>query len=257
MSKLHELKNVLFFPGALCLCCILVASCSAAVNVDNAREDDKEVESAAVNQEREDATDKEKAEVEARRDALQAEYSSSAEPPLYVEKPLAWFGETDEMMLKTRKKLLAAQAKIAQIYGKYERMLQNGDDKAKGYLVMLEDAEKVRVKGQEKGWPVAFGQWVMANEEELDIKIQEIKRQMEKNGVLGVQDTAMFNAARDARKNARIHVTRFDEDYQEFQRVWDMVKLGELKGIPVELEKEIKAAMDITDIYVTEWNKVK
>ena len=184
-------------------------------------------------------------------------YSKTSAVPLYVEKPLKWFEVTNDKMVFTRKKLLEAQAKISMIYGKYERLVKGSDDKSKGYLDLLEKAEKAREKGKTKGWPVAFDQWVINSEEELDAKIAEVNAASEKNRRWSVEDETMYNGAKKGLKTIRATLVRFDDAYAEFQRTWDKVKLGEVGGISVELEEEVNKAIDITQIFINEWNRVK
>lgn len=199
----------------------------------------------------------EAAKIEARRDAEEASYSKTNPAPLYVTKPMAWFKETDEKMRFTRQKLLEAQARISVIFGKYDRQVKASGDKSKGYLDLLEKAEKARTEGKANGWPVAFDQWVIDDEDALDAKIVEINTAMGKNRVLGVEDSAMYNAAKKGLKTSRESLVRFDDAYQKFTRTWDKVKLGQLGGIPVELEKDVNEAIDITQIFINEWNRVK
>ena len=242
-----------------CLAGLLFCGCSADVKVDNSREDHKKPQSVKTDDKRREPTPEElrQAKIDQKRDAIEAEYSPTNAAALYVEKPMAWFQETNDKMVFTRKKLLEAQARISMIYGKYDRQIKAGGDKSKGYLDLLDKAEKARTEGNSKGWPVAFDQWVIDDEEALNAKIAEINTAMDKNRVLNVEDTAMYNAAKTALENSREMLVRFDNDYQEFVRVWDLVKLGQLKGIPIELEKEIKSALDITQVYLNEWNRVK
>ncbi len=230
----------------------LLLGCS--VNVNNTSKSDKDKEQATVKEKRE-PTEAEL--LEAKRDAEEAKYSKTNPVPLYVEKPMAWFKETNEQMVFTRKKLLEAQARISIIYGKYDRQVKAGGDKMKGYLDLLDKAEKARAEGKSKGWPVAFDQWVMDDEAALDAKIAEINTAMGKNHVMNVEDLAMYNAAKKGLANSRETLVRFDEAYQSFTRTWDKVKLGQLGGIPVELEKEVNTALDITQIFINEWNRVK
>ena len=231
--------------------------CSADVEVDNSKsvEKRKTVEAAKGDEKPHTPTAEEL--LEAKRDKEEASYSKTNAAPLYVEKPMAWFKETNDQMVFTRKKLLEAQARISMIYGKYDRQIKAGGDKSKGYLDLLDKAEKARAEGKSKGWPVAFDQWVIDDEEALDAKIAEINTAMEKNRVLNVKDAAMYNAAKKALKEAREFLVRFDNDYAEFCRIWDMVRLRRIRGIPEELDKEIKAALDIVQIYLNEWNRVK
>ena len=195
--------------------------------------------------------------LDAKRNKEEASYSTTNAAPLYVEKPMAWFKETNDQMVFTRKKLLEAQARISMIYGKYDRQIRAGGDKSKGYLELLEKAEKTRAEGKSKGWPVAFDQWVIDDEAALDAKIAEINVAMGKNRVLSVEDTAMYNAAKKGLQTSRETLVRFDDAYQAFTRTWDKVKLGQLGGIPVELEKDINTALDITQIFINEWNRAK
>ncbi len=232
----------------------MFCGCSADIEVGNSESPKK---ASATESEKLDKRPTAEELLEAKRDKEEASYSKTNAVPLYVEKPMAWFKETNDQMIFTRKKLLEAQARISMIYGKYDRQIKSGGDKSKGYLDLLDKAEKARAEGKSKGWPVAFDQWVIDNEEALNSKIAEINAAMEKSRVMDVKDTAMYNAAKTALKNSREMLVRFDDDYSEFVRVWDMVKLGKLKGIPIELEKEIKSALDITQVYLSEWNRVK
>ncbi|MGN0887323.1 MAG: hypothetical protein ACI4UY_00420 [Kiritimatiellia bacterium] len=231
--------------------------CSADVEVDNSKSIGKRkpVEEEKTDEKPKKPTAEEL--LEARRDKEEASYSKTNAAPLYVEKPMAWFKETNDQMVFTRKKLLEAQARISMIYGKYDRQIKAGGDKSKGYLELLDKAEKARAEGKSKGWPVAFDQWVIDDEEALDAKIAEINEAMGKNRVLSVEDTAMYNAAKKGLKTSRETLVRFDDAYQAFTRTWDKVKLGQLGGIPVELEKDVNTALDITQIFINEWNRVK
>ena len=238
---------------------LLFVGCSADVEVDNSRSGSSTAKGQSASQEKVEPTPEEirRAKVEAVRDAEEASYSKTNAAPLYVEKPMAWFKETNDQMIFTRKKLLEAQARISMIYGKYDRQIKASGDKSKGYLDLLDKAEKARAEGKSKGWPVAFDQWVIDDEEALDAKIAEINTAMGKNRVLSVEDTAMYNAAKKGLKTSRETLVRFDDAYQAFTRTWDKVKLGQLGGIPVELEKDVNEALDITQIFINEWNRVK
>ena len=231
--------------------------CSADVEVDNS----KRPQPNEVKDEKNNSAEVKRlaaaAALEAKRDAEEASYSKTNAAPLYVTKPMAWFKETDEKMRFTRQKLLEAQARISVIFGKYDRQVKASGNKSKGYLDLLEKAEKARTEGKTNGWPVAFDQWVIDDEEALDAKIAEINTAMGKNRVLGVEDTAMYNAAKKGLKTSRESLVRFDDAYQKFTRTWDKVKLGQLGGIPVELEKDVNEAIDITQIFINEWNRVK
>ena len=252
-----QMKNIVCVVTGICLSGLLFCGCSADVEVNNSKaaEKSKPAEKTKGDEKPHEPTAEEL--LEAKRDKEEASYSKTNAAPLYVEKPMAWFKETNDQMIFVRKKLLEAQARISMIYGKYDRQIKAGGDKTRGYLDLIEKAEKARAEGKSKGWPTAFDQWVIDSEEELNAKIAEINTAMEKNRVMSVKDTAMYNAARTALKNSREILVRFDDDYPEFVRVWDMVKLGKLKGIPIKLEKEIKSALDITHIYLNEWNRVK
>ncbi|MBR5625046.1 hypothetical protein IKW72_08635 [bacterium] len=195
--------------------------------------------------------------LEAERNENEAQYSTTNAVALYVEKPMAWFAETNEKMIFTRQKLLEAQARISQICGKYERQVKASGDKNKGYLDLLDKAEEARIAGNTKGWPVAFDQWVIEDEEALNEKISEINTAMGKSNILSVEDTAMYNAAKKGLKTSRETLVRFDDAYGKFVRTWDKVKLGVLGGIPVEMEKDVDEAIDTTQIFINEWNKVK
>lgn len=255
-GKTGEAMNKLIL-GSMIGSALMVAGCSADVEVNNSRRsrgsdaEEEKVDPAEAKR-REDAAAR-----EAKRDAEEASYSTTNAAPLYVTRPMAWFKETDERMRFTRQKLLEAQARISVIYGKYDRQVRASGDKAKGYLDLIEKAEKARVEGQKNGWPVAFDQWVIDDEEALDAKIAEINTAMGRNRVLGVEDTAMYNAAKKGLKASRESLVRFDDAYQKFTRTWDKVKLGQLGGIPVELEKEVNEAIDTTQVFINEWNRVK
>lgn len=238
---------------------LLFAGCSADVEVDNSRSGSNTSKGQATSNEKVEPTPDEirRAKIEAARDAEEASYSKTNAVPLYVEKPMAWFKETNDQMIFTRNKLLEAQARISMIYGKYDRQIKAAGDKSKGYLDLLDKAEKARSEGKKNGWPVAFDQWVIDDEEALDAKIAEINTAMGKNRVLSVEDTAMYNAAKKGLKTSRETLVRFDDAYQAFTRTWDKVKLGQLGGIPVELEKDVNEALDITQIFINEWNRVK
>ena len=240
---------------------MLFCGCSADVEVDNSRsgESNRSQRDSARGREKSEPTPEElrRAKLEASRDAEEASYSKTNSVPLYVEKPMAWFKETNDQMIFTRKKLLEAQARISMIYGKYDRQIKAGGDKSKGYLDLLDKAEKARAEGKKNGWPVAFDQWVIDDEDALNAKIAEINSAMGKNRVLNVEDTAMYNAAKKGLKTSRETLVRFDDAYQAFTRTWDKVKLGQLGGIPVELEKDVNEALDITQIFINEWNRVK
>ena len=241
----------------ICLSGLLLCGCSANIEVDNSKsaEKGKSAEKAKGDEKPHEPTAEES--LEAMRDKIEASYSKTNAAALYVEKPMAWFKETNDQMVFTRKKLLEAQSRISMIYGKYDRQIKAGGDKSKGYFELLDKAEKVRAEGKSKGWPVAFEQWVIDDEKALDSKIAEINTAMGKNRVLSVEDTAMYNAAKKGLKTSRETLVRFDDAYQAFTRTWDKVKLGQLGGIPVELEKDVNAALDITNILITEWNRVK
>ena len=252
------MKNMMVCVATgICLSCLLLCGCSADVEVDNSRSAEKRrtVEKAKSDEKPHEPTAEEL--LEAKRDKEEASYSKTNAVPLYVEKPMAWFKETNDQMVFTRKKLLEAQARISMIYGKYDRQIKAGGDKSKGYLDLLDKAEKARAEGKSKGWPVAFDQWVIDGEEALDAKIAEINAAMGKNRVLNVEDTAMYNAAKKGLKTSRETLARFDDAYLAFTRTWDKVKLGQLGGIPVELEKDVNTALDITQIFINEWNRVK
>lgn len=243
--------------GAAVVSTILMVGCSADVEVDNS----KRARAEPSTEEKVDPAEaKRRAEadaLEAKRDAEEASYSATNAAPLYVTKPMAWFKETDEKMRFTRQKLLEAQARISVIFGKYDRQVKAGGDKPKGYLDLLEKAEKARAEGKANGWPVAFDQWVIDDEDTLDAKIAEINAAMGKSRVIGVEDMAMYNAAKKGLKTSRESLVRFDDAYTKFTRTWDKVKLGQLGGIPIELENDVNEAIDTTQIFINEWNRVK
>ncbi len=252
------MKDIMVYAAAgICLSCVLVCGCSADVEVDNFNQAEKRKSAEETTGEEKPHKPTAEELLEAKRGKIEAEYSPTNKPALYVEKPMAWFEETNDQMIFTRKKLLEAQARISMIYGKYDRQIKAGGDKSKGYLDLLDKAEKARAEGKSKGWPVAFDQWVIDDEDALDAKIAEINTAMGKNRVLNVEDIAMYNAAKKGLKTSRETLVRFDDAYQAFTRTWDKVKLGQLGGIPVELEKDVNAALDITQIFINEWNRVK
>ena len=255
MKKFYRIAMMAAFLG------LLLCGCSADVEVDNTKAIEKKetTEETKGGEKPREPTPEElrKAKLEAARDAEEASYSTTNAAPLYVEKPMAWFKETNDQMVFTRKKLLEAQARISMIYGKYDRQIKAAGDKSKGYLDLLDKAEKARAEGKSKGWPVAFDQWVIDNEEALDSKIADINTAMSKNKVMSVEDLAMYNAAKKGLKTSRETLVRFDDAYQAFTRTWDKVKLGQLGGIPVELEKDVNEALDITQVFINEWNRVK
>ena len=241
----------------ICLSGLLLCGCSADVEVNNSKSVEKRKTAEGTKNDDKPRAPTAEELLEAKRDKEEARYSKTNAVPLYVEKPMAWFKETNDQMVFTRKKLLEAQARISMIYGKYDRQIKAGGDKSKGYLDLLDKAEKARADGKSKGWPVAFDQWVIDDEEALDAKIAEINAAMGKNRVLNVEDTAMYNAAKKGLKTSRETLARFDDAYLAFTRTWDKVKLGQLGGIPVELEKDVNEALDITQIFINEWNRVK
>lgn len=243
--------------GVAAVSTILMVGCSADVEVDNSKRSRVEPSTEEKVDPAEAKRRAETAALEAKRDAEEASYSATNAAPLYVTKPMAWFKETDEKMCFTRQKLLEAQARISVIFGKYDWQVKAGGDKSKGYLDLLEKAEKARAEGKSNGWPVAFDQWVIDDEEALDAKIAEINAAMGKNRVLGVEDMAMYNAAKKGLKTSRESLVRFDDAYAKFTRTWDKVKLGQLGGIPIELEKDVNEAIDTTQIFINEWNRVK
>lgn len=250
-------KMMICVATGLCLSGLLLCGCSADVEVDNSRSADRRKSAEGAKNDDKPRVPTAEELLEAKRDKEEASYSKTNAVPLYVEKPMAWFKETNDQMIFTRKKLLEAQARISMIYGKYDRQIKAGGDKSKGYLDLLDKAEKARAEGKSKGWPVAFDQWVIDDEEALDAKIAEINAAMGKNRVLNVEDTAMYNAAKKGLKTSRETLARFDDAYLAFTRTWDKVKLGQLGGIPVELEKDVNEALDITQIFINEWNRVK
>ena len=250
------MNKILIVAG---LAWMLLAGCSADVEVDNSKSSGGNPKAEQSEASRREPTPEELKEAKRNRDRdrEEASYSKTNAAPLYVTKPMAWFKETNDQMVFTRQKLLEAQARISMIYGKYDRQVKAGGDKSKGYLELLDKAEKAREEGKSKGWPVAFDQWVIEDEEALDAKIAEINAAMGKNRVLNVEDTAMYNAAKKGLKTSRETLARFDDAYLAFTRTWDKVKLGQLGGIPVELEKDVNEALDITQIFINEWNRVK
>lgn len=189
-----------------------------------------------------------------RRATTEAAWSPTNPIPMYVEMPMAWFEETDVKLRDTKKRLLDAQGVVAQMYGKYERMLKSGNEKQAGFAKLLALVEQARTKAETSGYPVAAGHLFIENEEELEEKLSEIREEMKSAHAFEVKDEAMFNACVEARKHAKAILRQFDIDYAEFTRTWDKVKLmkkGEIRG---DLAEEVKGILDKTTIFIEQWN---
>ena len=189
-----------------------------------------------------------------RRAATEKAWSPTNDIPMYVEMPMAWFEETDAKMRETKKRLLDAQGLVAQMYGKYERMLKAGNEKQAGFAKLLALVEQARTKAEANGYPVAAGHLYIESEEALDEKLAEIREEMKTAHAFEIKDEAMFNACVEARKHAKAILRQFDIDYAEFTRTWDKVKLmkkGEIRG---DLAEEVKGILDRTNIFIEQWN---
>ena len=189
-----------------------------------------------------------------RRAATEKAWSPTNDVPMYVEMPMAWFEETDVKMRETKKRLLDAQGLVAQMYGKYERMLKAGNEKQIGFANLLALVEKAGEKAEKSGYPVAAGHLFIESEEDLEQKLADIREEMRTAHAFEVKDEAMFNACVEARKHARAILKQFDIDYAEFTRTWDKVKLmkkGEIRG---DLVEEVKNILDKTEIFIEQWN---
>lgn len=189
-----------------------------------------------------------------RRAATEKAWSPTNDIPMYIEMPMAWFEETDAKMKDTKKRLLDAQGLVAQMYGRYERMLKTGNEKQVGFAKLLALVEQAREKAGQSGYPVAAGHLFIENEEDLEEKLADIRNEMNAAHAFEVKDEAMFNACIEARKHAKAILRQFDIDYAEFTRTWDKVKLmkkGEIRG---DLVEEVKNILDKTQIYIEQWN---
>ena len=229
--------------------------CSAADDYMEERKAAREEKAAKAKAEAEEAA-KQKAiqDRNDRRAAVEKEWSPTNDIPMYVEMPMAWFEEMDGKMRDTKKRLLDAQGLVAQMYGRYERRLKEGNEKQAGYARLLGLVEQAREKAEKDGYPVAAGHFFIENEEDLEEKLADIREEMKTAHVFGVKDEAMFNACIEARKHAKAILKQFDIDYAEFTRVWDKVKLmkkGEIRG---DLVEEIKGILDRTEVFVNQWN---
>lgn len=229
--------------------------CSAA---DDYMEERKAVR--AEKAEKAEADAKEEARLKAiqerddRRAATEKAWSPSNDVPMYIEMPMAWFEETDAKMRETKKRLLDAQGVVAQMYGKYERMLKAGNEKQAGFAKLLSALEEARAKADASGYPVAAGHLFIESEKDLDEKISDVRAEMKTAHAFDVNDEAMFNACVEARKHARAILRQFDIDYAEFTRTWDKVKLMKKGQIRGDLVEEVKNILDKTQVYIEEWN---
>lgn len=186
--------------------------------------------------------------------AVEQAWSPTNPVPGEIEKPMAWFEEMDQKMKDTHKRLLDAQGLVAQMYGRYDRRLKEGNEKQAGFARLLELVEQAREKAEKTGYPVAAGHYVITGEEDLEQKLADIRAEMETAHLFEAEDQAMFNACIEARKHARDILRQFDIDYHEFQLVWDKVKLIKKGMIRGDLVEEIKNILDRTEIFVTQWN---
>lgn len=186
--------------------------------------------------------------------AVEKEWSPTNDIPMYVEMPMAWFEEMDGKMRDTKKRLLDAQGLAAQMYGRYERRLKEGNEKQAGFARLLGMVEQARDKAAVSGYPVSAGHYFIESEEDLEQKLADIREEMATAHVFEVKDDAMFNACIEARKHAKAILKQFDIDYAEFTRTWDKVKLmkkGEIRG---DLVEEVNSILDRTEVFVNQWN---
>ena len=232
-----------------------LAGCSAA---DDYMEERKAAQKAKVAKDEADAKEEARQRAIRERDdhraATEKEWSPTNDIPMYVEMPMAWFEETDAKLRDTKKRLLDAQGLVAQMYGKYERMLKAGNEKQVGFAKLLALVEQAREMADKSGYPVAAGHLFIESEEDLEKKLAEIREEMKTAHAFEVRDEAMFNACIEARKHAKAILKQFDIDYAEFTRTWDKVKLmkkGEIRG---DLAEEVKNILDRTTIFIEQWN---
>jgi len=233
----------------------LLSGCSAA---DDYMEERKAARKAR--EEKAEADAKEEVRVKAvqeradRHAAAEKAWSPTNDIPMYIEMPMAWFEETDALMRETKKRLLDAQGLVAQMYGKYERMLKAGNEKQSGFARLLVLVEDAREKAEKSGYPVSAGHLFIESAEDLEQKLADIREEMKSAHVFEVKDEAMFNACVEARNHAKAILRQFDIDYAEFTRTWDKVKLmkkGEIRG---DLVEEVKNIRDKTVIFIEQWN---
>lgn len=233
----------------------LLSGCSEAEDyMEERKEARKEKAAKAEADAKEEARLKAIQERDDRRAATEKAWSPTNDIPMYIEMPMAWFEETDAKMRDTKKRLLDAQGLVAQMYGKYERMLKSGNEKQAGFAKLLALVEQAREKAEKSGYPVAAGHLFLENEEDLEEKLADIREEMKSAHAFEVKDEAMFNACVEARKHARAILKQFDIDYAEFTRTWDKVKLmkkGEIRG---DLAEEVKSILDRTNVFIEQWN---
>ena len=233
----------------------LLPGCSAADDYMEERKAAREEKAAKEKADAEEAA-RRKA-IQDRKDkqaAIEKSWSPTNDVPMYIEMPMAWFEETDRKLLETKKRLLDAQGLVAQMYGRYERMLKAGNEKQAGFAKLLGLVEQARAKAESSGYPVAAGHLFIESEEDLDQKLADIREEMKTAHAFEVKDEAMFNACIEARKHAKAILRQFDIDYAEFSRTWDKVKLmkkGEIRG---DLVEEVKSIRDKTDVFIERWN---
>lgn len=249
-------KPIHIFAATLPMAAALFLSgCSAADDYMEERKAAREEKAAKAEADaKEEARRKGIQERDDRRAATEAAWSPTNPIPMYVEKPMAWFEETNAKLLETEKRLLDAQGLVAQMYGKYERMLKAGNEKQAGFAKLLALVEQAREKADKSGYPVAAGHLCIESEEDLEGKLAEIREEMKTAHAFEVKDEAMFNACIEARKHARAILKQFKIDYAEFTRTWDKVKLmkkGEIRG---DLVEEVKNIRDRTEIFIDQWN---
>lgn len=244
--------TMVLMSGMLLAC---VGGCSMANDYMEERKAAKEEKAAKAKLEAEEAA-RQKA-IQDRNDlrsAVEKEWSPTNDIPMYVEMPMAWFVEMDEKMRNTKKRLLDAQGLVAQMYGRYERRLKEGNEKQEGFAKLLNLVEQAREKAAVSGYPVAAGHFFIESEADLEEKLSDIREEMKTAHVFEINDEAMFNACIEARKHAKAILKQFEIDYAEFTRTWDKVKLmkkGEIRG---DLVEEIKGILDRTEIFVNKWN---
>lgn len=254
-SALFSWPSAIFAVLASVAAMVVSSGCSAADEYVEERKAAREEKAAKAKLEAEEVA-KQKA-IQDRKDhqaAVEKEWSPTNDIPMYVEMPMAWFEEMDGKMRDTKKRLLDAQGLVAQMYGRYERRLKEGNEKQAGFARLLGLLEQARDKAAVSGYPVSAGHYFIESEEDLEQKLADIREEMATAHVFDVKDEAMFNACIEARKHAKAILKQFDIDYAEFTRTWDKVKLmkkGEIRG---DLVEEVNSIIDRTEVFVNQWN---
>ena len=251
LNTIATICSLVFVSAAL----FVVSGCSAADDyMEERKEARKEKNAKAEADAKEEARLKAIQERDDRRAATEKAWSPTNDIPMYIEMPMARFEETAASLTNTHKRLLDAQGLVAQMYGKYERMLKAGNEKQVGFARLLDLVEQARTKAEASGYPVAAGHLFIESEEDLEAKLADIREEMATAHTFEVKDEAMFNACIEARKHARAILKQFDIDYAEFMRTWDKVKLmkkGEIRG---DLAEEVKSILDRTNVFIEQWN---